>query len=155
MTPVSQMSAGTTPQMDLNELAAKVEALSGPDRGIDALITIAMDPKRQTIVGHKPGRFPREPIYGPITEFVEMAEENGKDAADYLNAPAYTASIDAAMTLVPTDARLIVDSDGCHCRITKRDDAAWHWNGFAALASTMALAITAAALRARAQAASQ
>lgn len=93
---------------DLEELAGRVEGLSGPDRGIDALIMIALNPERQTIIGHKPGQFPREPIYGPITEFVSMAEANGKDAADYLNAPQYTASIDAAMTLVPKGLRLML-----------------------------------------------
>lgn len=69
--------------------------------------------------------------------------------AELLDAPNYCASLDAAMTLVPEGARFVLDSDGCHARISKPSDVDWPWNGFAALAGTPALALVAASLRAR------
>lgn len=89
MTPADEGMAG---------LVGRLEAATGADRELDGWITCALDPTRQTIVGQKPGRFPRDPIYGTITQV--MSEIGGKDGADYISAPPYTASIDAAMTLV-------------------------------------------------------
>lgn len=88
---------------DLIALADRVMKAEGPDRRIDALVFIALNPAKQTIVGQKPGRFPQEAIYGPITELIAMAEgaERADDAAEYLGAPRYTASVDAALMLVP------------------------------------------------------
>lgn len=136
----------------LLELADRVEKATGPDRGLDALITIALNPTRETIVGHKPGRFPREAIYGPITEFIPMAEENGADAASYLNAPAFTSSLDAAMTLVPEDLawKLHVTTQESLAHILPDNE---HYRGPAlafGVGCTPALALTAAALRTRA-----
>lgn len=57
----------------------------------------------------------------------------------------FTASLDAALSLVPKGWQFIIDSDGCHCRMTRRGvDVV----GFAV---SMALALTAAALRAIAE----
>lgn len=132
----------------LIELAERVEKADGPDRGLDALIAIALDPERQVIVDHEPGRFPRKAIYGPVTKLVPMAEANGEDAADYINAPRYTASLDAAMTLVPEGHNWAVehstDGDGAWCYDKNVN------NTGPSLAATPALALTAAALRARA-----
>lgn len=136
--------------MTLIELAERCEKAEGLSFTLDALITIALDPERQTIIGHKPGRFPRDPIYGPITEFIPMAEANGLDAAQYLDAPRYTTSIDAALTLVPED-RFVGALSQCdpggewyariECHSAVYEDAT---------AATPALALSAAALRARA-----
>ena len=105
--------------VDLNELAARVEALSGPCREIDAMIW------RATV---------RDAIHW------------GDDAA-----MRFTASLDAAMSLVPDDAmwRLGHDGEGADpsqflAVIVGMTERWW------ALAATPALALTAAALRARA-----
>jgi hypothetical protein len=94
---------------ELMALADRVEALAGPCRRVDARVYIALNPTEQTIIGHKPGRFPQDPIYGPITEFIDMAEnsKDARDIANFINAPAFTASFDAAMTLVETGQRRI------------------------------------------------
>jgi hypothetical protein len=140
----------------LIELAERCEQAKGQSFTLDALITIAIDPERQTIVGQKPGRFPQDPIYGPITEFIPMAEANGSDAAQYLRAPAYTASVDAALTLVPVfqtedgprPADYILEhvNSGLTigARVGHNDPDRTSWG------ATDALAICAAALRARA-----
>ena len=69
----------------------------------------------------------------------------------HATAHAYTASLDAAMSLVPEGLRVLIDSDGCHCRITdpRGKSDALSWAGVTGFAGTMALAVTAAALRAR------
>lgn len=121
---------------DLNELADRVEQLTGPDRQIDAMIEVANNPANRARVMDIDG-----------TAFI-VEGGNGGDTFDrFRDVPAYTGSIDAAITLVPIGAKALIDSDGAHCRLTRKD---WHWNGFAGLAGSMALAITAAALRAKA-----
>lgn len=63
---------------DLSELAARVEAATGPDRELDARITVALD---------------------GLGEWGEL-RRSGYAIQDF-KAPPYTASLDAAMTLVP------------------------------------------------------
>jgi hypothetical protein len=150
---------------DLLALAERVEKAAGPSFTLDALITIAIDPQRQTVVDQEPGRFPRKAIYGPITEFIPMAEENGKDAAQYLNAPAYTASLDAAITLAPegwlldqvgenwrTGAWIARVAERASPKLIEAFDAGRviGRESEGGEAATPALALTAAALRARA-----
>jgi hypothetical protein len=129
---------------EIAAIVAKIEAATGPDRDIDGWITCAIDPDRQTIVDHVPGQFPQEPIYGPIRCIME--ETGGKDGADYIAAPAYTASIDAAMSLVPDNARLQFQSFG-------GPGPMWlvSPNERYVSAATPALALCAAALRAHLQ----
>ena len=127
-------------------LADRIEAAGRPDRELDALIEIARNPYRQIIIGSKPGRFPQEPIYGPISELIVMADM----IADAINAPAYTASIDAALTLVPDGHAWSVSNAARTPRANVwplsplRDIPPKHTS-----AATPALAICAAALRAR------
>lgn len=65
---------------DLRALASRVEAATGPDRELDECIGMSLGPKRTMRVGHECLGNEREvPIY----------------------CPHYTASLDAAMTLVP------------------------------------------------------
>jgi hypothetical protein len=132
----------------LLDLAERCEAATGPDRDIDGWIAVAVDPDRQTIVGEKPGRFPRDPIYGPASEVMEKI--GGRDGADYLCAPAYTASIDAAMSLVPEGWRFEVTTTGFKPGASIVSPKGTFTNGGGAYAATPALALCAAALRARA-----
>jgi len=81
----------------LRSLADACEALSGPCRETDGWIYAHMTRGEPYIIGNKPGRFPREPIYGERLDVMEALAS--ADAADYINAPPYTASIDSAMSL--------------------------------------------------------
>lgn len=143
--------------MTLDDLIARVEAAEGPDRRLDVLIHITCNPAEQTIVGHVPGPFPRKAIYGPITELIEMAEHGPypNDAADYIGAPRYTASLDNALLLVP-DQATYVNIETCarhtpnqHCRaeVSWLDEQETE-SRFSGYAATPALALTAACLRA-------
>jgi hypothetical protein len=76
---------------ELLALAARVEALSGPDRDLDAEIAVAVSgdagawvvrPSPQSVFAHLPGWY-------------RTSDDKSHQA------PAYTASLDAAMTLVP------------------------------------------------------
>lgn len=135
---------------DINKLAERCEAATGPDRVIDGLVHVAANPDTPWIIGHEPGRFPRKAIYGTLSDFRDaLLGENGADFADAINAPAYTASIDAAMTLVPEGVNigLHIDHNGCDCAWSSR---AIGWQPRVVPGNTPALALCAAALRARA-----
>lgn len=110
---------------DLNDLADRVEAASGADRELDRTI--------KEFVGHAwdyAAEWPRDgqPIAFP-----------------------YTASIDAAITLVPEGYKwkiMCSDFDGYLCEIWTDGTPEYE---HVSRAATPALALTAAALRARAQ----
>ena len=110
----------------LLELAERVEGLPGPDRGADLAIQMMVDPEYATI----------EPeVAGFLTR--------------YGGHPAYTASLDAAMTLLLDRDRNGWHAGGHHkgggcAYILRRPDPIY------VVAATPALALTAAALRARA-----
>jgi len=125
---------------DLVELAKRVEALDGPCRETDTLIAVAI-------------RFAFEDIpdvtlsadeYG--ADWTVLATIGGKKHTRFA-APRYTASLDAAMTLVP---------EGYKWGAGNRDGTgtAWAWTGVTydasaiSNAATPALVLTAAALRA-------
>jgi hypothetical protein len=118
----------------LLDLASRCEAATGPDREIDCLIhewrfTELTPAMRGMYYGEPTGEYFRD---GGETTF---------------RAPAYTASLDAAMSLVPEGwARWIYDADEwrCICRLEDDND-----REVGANAATWPLAITAAALRAR------
>jgi hypothetical protein len=139
--------------MDLLELAERVERASGADRDIDGWIAVALDPERQTVVGQEPGRFPRKAIYGPIAQVMEVI--GGKEGADYIGASLFTASLDAAMTLIPEGM-----GQGCFFLQRSRSFACiadvWtnaEFNRYEkGKGATPALALCAAALKAQARA---
>lgn len=130
--------------MSAADLAERVEAASGPDRGLDWEIFCI----------HQPNRLP---YYERSLETARSAAEaNGiwsvrADAIIQhergLMCPRYTASIDAAMTLVPDDLPIAFMSveDVFHAGLGNDDsgNAIWY-----AVAATPALALCAAALRA-------
>jgi hypothetical protein len=117
---------------DLEQLALRCEGASGPDRELDALIFASTLDLTNT----------------RIASIEDWAAEavRGK-----WNWPRYTASIDAAMTLVPEGWVTFLASEDRHSRRWK-----WHLRcaGVNAEARSVppALALTAAALRARARA---
>ena len=98
---------------DVLDLAVRCEAATGPDRELDGLIHAALNPEMTIVVDHEPGRFPQKAIFGVPGDLIR----SGFDLvalADYISAPPYTASIDAAMGLyvrvpdrIPSDPRKV------------------------------------------------
>ncbi|MEW6627614.1 MAG: hypothetical protein AB1431_12595 [Pseudomonadota bacterium] len=139
--------------MTLSELADAVEGLSGPDREMDAAIFRA-------IGAPLPDEFAGKKIALTFDEarhafFMDV----GSDMVVRYEPPAYTASIDAAMTLVPegigeTPLSVMLqrtwEGIGKVRLLDSLGGQVWDGN-----ASTPALALTAAALRARAALASE
>jgi hypothetical protein len=135
---------------ELLELAERCEAATGPDRELDGLIEVARDPMREVILYNEPGPFPQKAVRGPIKDLLLT----GEDLAYYIFAPRYTASLDAAMTLVPSGWAKSLEEITC-------DDAsliaqATVWQGDrpkeagAENSVSLALALCAAALRTQA-----
>lgn len=112
-------------KQDLIALAERVEKAEGPDRGLDALIKEA------------------------VGDAWDYAADWGSRENYAPVAKAYSASLDAAMTLVPEGHVWTLYSDGCAGVAPRRDDDdladASTW------AATPALALCSAALRARAR----
>jgi hypothetical protein len=133
------------------DLAARCEAASGPDRELDAAIAIEIfdggaahldDPRdvtraRKVLISHgaQPGDF----------------EVVGFSGVSLRTAPAYTASLDAAMTLMPKDWAIDCLKEGevgsWYVNMRPRD---WVSEWRFSKAATPALVLCAAALRARA-----
>lgn len=138
--------------MSLIELAERVEKASGPDRELDGWIWAHLKAGEPYIIGNEPGRFPRQPIYGERADV--MRNVGGMDGADYIGAPKFTASLDAAMMLVPEGASWQL-GDGfsfAWAIVTLPNENPIIEPGeMTAKAATPALALVAAALRARAQ----
>lgn len=125
-------------------LAERVEAASGPDRELDCRIAAAA---HQSMAGefHVVGA----PTYEPERYF---SRQEGIDWIGYdllNNAPAYTASLDAAMTLVPKGLTWDLSTDfvPCHAGIYNGRDDDEGLPAFSGDAATPALALCAAALR--------
>jgi len=127
---------------ELLELALRCERARGPDAELSAAIALVIhrDWLRE-VPGNK-----------PLNCRVRNASGSPVYIGGMTDAMHYTASLDAAVKLAPEGLRVLIDSYGCHCRITDPHDTTTYmpWNGFGSLAATMPLAITAAALRARA-----
>lgn len=88
----TQMSA------ELNELAARVEALSGPDRRVDAAIALACVPEFVGWIEHLANNGNQWGEIAPSREaFDEWLIHDGEPCL--VGSLAYTASLDAAMTL--------------------------------------------------------
>jgi len=127
-------------EIDLEALARKVEALEGPCRETDVLIALATDwghPASPCTLRHL-----HVALGATVAELVKDAESPQMITSQL---PRYTASIDAAMSLVPDQAWWWVEAQPLV-----------HGQFFAGCADervakgkTPALALTAAALRAR------
>lgn len=139
----------------LLELVERVEKLDGPSRHIDTQIEILLDPGAQHIIGHEEGPFPRKPIYGPRSSFWEWACDDSMEPPAFGGISTYTDSLDAATSLVPEGWVLGIQQN-CHtaggwcAKLTRTDGGNVQLDFAQAFASTPALALTAAALRARA-----
>lgn len=129
---------------DLMELASRVEAGEGPDRELDVRISLALsgipysdsDVIDMLAIRDEPTGYG---VYRPADEYV----------------PAYTASLDAAMTLIGSDVYWRLGNDGegpdvsaFKATVTSGEGPTLTFHD--AVAATPALALTAAALRARA-----
>jgi hypothetical protein len=124
-----------------SELAAKCEQATGPDRELDGLIEVARDPAREIILYNEPGRFPQKAVMGPVSELVIT----GRDLADYIGAPTYTASLDAAMTLAPRGRAALALQQGMDACLTATHHRADDFT------QRLPACVSAAALRARAK----
>jgi hypothetical protein len=114
---------------ELLALAERVEALAGPDRGVDARICIALGLSKDNVMVGEDGWC-----------------INSDTNPNPYRSPIYTASLDAAMSLVPEGAQWGCDSMGGAAVFLKDCKLFLSRN-----AATPALALTAAALRALAE----
>lgn len=132
----------TTP--DLDNLIARLEKATGPDRELDSLIARSLE-KFPTIPFK--GDAPFERLAGMYWVVGTKDTPNGPVEEKWSkNPPPYTASLDAALTLVPKDfflRKLAQFEDGWHCTIIRGAKS------FDAKAKTGSGAISAAALKAR------
>jgi hypothetical protein len=134
----------------MNELADRIEALTGPDREADAAIAVAM--RNGLPLGSEWAlKFPKwevEPGSKGVVRIIGNVNGNCDDISGRFTAPRYTSSIDAAMTLVPKGWSWSVgfDEHGNRAII----GAFGNMETIASKAANPALAICAAALRARA-----
>lgn len=124
---------------NLLELAERCEWAEGPDRELDALIAANLR------VGTEHGwAFKNYPQW--------IGRADGRvhldDGGPSFSAPAYTASLDAAMTLVPTDHPkwAVTGRNSATCGPKHGEGGPLEWT----FAATPALALCAAALKARA-----
>jgi hypothetical protein len=125
---------------DLLALAERVEAASGPDRDLDTEILWHVDRRRFTCgYWNAASGLPRE------LEVMPSPKGGLGWIGAQCSAPAYTTSIDAAMTLVPEGYDWIIGHTNGGLTIHAEVGDRQQW-----FANTPALALTAAALRARA-----
>lgn len=129
---------------DLINLAERVEALTGPDREVDAEIALTL-----SIVRERDGDL----FYGHRNYSVMVIERHYDDReGDAPELPHYTTSIDAAMTLVPEGCLWTMDSFNgpkWSAGVWRVPGRGWVYLSKNLRAATPALALTAAALRAR------
>jgi hypothetical protein len=122
---------------DLLELAARCEKATGPDRELDQTIARCVNWCPSNV---NPEAWARNEDLKPRLWF-----------SDAFGMPAYTASLDAAMTLVTEGHKLLLaqnlKDDRWHATVSHLDKSWFHCTREAA---TPALALCAAALRARA-----
>lgn len=140
--------ASSMTRADLIALAARAEQAQGPDRALDADITLAVNPEL--------GAAPWERITYPSGGASVFADRSDPDNLNVVSPPRFTASLDAALTLVPEGWTFTVHSGDdrgppvAYC-VPNMGRLPWpHWVDDIN-AATPALALCAAALRARAE----
>lgn len=127
----------------LLELAERCEAATGPDREIDAQIIVTLE--------HPEYRYPDEVLNRKPSSWDEAAGRFRHDGfGGSIPWPAYTASIDAALTLVPSGHLWQVNQWETGADAHMAPTRPIYSPQPKAKAATPALAICAAALRARA-----
>jgi hypothetical protein len=133
---------------DLLKLAERVEALTGPDREVDADILQATNPKEWAKL--------RLEASQPCGALEDMIEEGVRSYVKYRSEYWFTASLDAAMSLVPQNLgvswRLTDGMGGPTAEVWAFDlddpDCPELYHVWGGCTATPALALTAAALRA-------
>ena len=122
----------------MTDLADKIEAAGGASRELDAYIAVVM--------GAWPNTLEAEHSVTDEDEWSIVEREPDGHKVDRFAPPHYTASLDAAMTLVPEGESyaLMTIKDVVHVGIGDTEGKA----DFYAVAATPALALCAAALRA-------
>jgi hypothetical protein len=140
--------------MTLLELAERCEKATGPDRELDAMLAVAVDFVAEN--SNPPSARSLHSDYGGSNSYADIG-------AHWPRLPRYTASLDAAMTLVPDGCLATVrqlwdgpERHGYAIVSTYSDDAEecdgkFHLDDYTGLAATPALALCAAALKARAE----
>lgn len=123
----------------MTDLIARIESADGPDRELDAeLMAISHDWKIRALTKGSTYR-----------DWCWVNRETGKWVTTSRQGYEYTASIDAALTLVPDDLAWHISGGerrGGYVSIESGDDRVPEFKG---LAATPALALAAAALKAR------
>lgn len=121
---------------NLQRLIERLEAATGPDRVLDMDIEEAALPELR----RKPWR----------RDLGRFWDDSDRDGLHYVEASRYTASIDAALTLVPEGSEW-TRHRGANDRMTMQIDGPSHF-GVHGQGATPAIALCIAALRARAAA---
>lgn len=152
---------------DLLKLAERREAADGPDRWLDGDIWIALglapaENESGGVWGFERARYNDDGGEWRASEFNQPAPDKVR------RAPAYSASLDAAMTLVPEGWRIAQLEENWRsglwdCRVSRRPSAALirafdegrviGYDSDEAQGEAAALALTAASLKARARSA--
>ncbi len=126
---------------DLRALALRVEQATGADRILDAEIVWRTTPG---VVGIERG-----PLDDDDSDYLFEWWPRRPWSASWLTVPAFTASLDAAASLVPEGWKYLAGRDdfpAAYAQMWRNAE-----DGFAVNAATPALALTAAALRALAE----
>lgn len=142
---------------DLEELAARVEALEGPDREVDARIWCSVSPPVESYtvdnwMRNDPRPANQDVVGLTLSDWLDRWPDDAAKMADSYGVPKFTSSVDAAMSLVPEghvwDAGTWrFTNSPAFANVGQRDrDSDYDSEAFAA---TPALALTAASLRAR------
>lgn len=127
---------------ELEALVERVEKAMGPDRELDASICDE--------IGWWPKGYDRIDVYSPHRRWCDWKGGAGNKLSDHIDAPAFTASIDVAMSLIPDGLFPTIDfvTKRCWIRDAKGYDVL-HGPAFG-FAQTVPLSLVAAALKARA-----
>lgn len=132
---------------ELIALAKRVEALAGPDLGLDAEIVCALDLKPQWLSSQEGRLWVDRSGARPVVRFTYGAARKSRGDPPIDDVLHYTGSMDAAMTLVPSAWQwAVTDYQGCAPATAILGDKLIIRN-----AATPALALCAASLRARAE----
>ena len=133
--------------MTLLALADRVEGLTGGDREVDFLIAEALSADKDHWLGCRV----RQDRWFHMSDW---KVEHPIPVRWEWSQPLYTASLDAAMSLVPDDFNFSVDRIGSECGAVVNRTPFTKTAAISNRCATPALALTAACLRARASASS-
>lgn len=137
--------------MSLETLADRIEGLTGPDREVDAEIVVALDIRPAWCVGYGRGIYVAKEASGEIVVRINTTGKKSMGHPNIGDFPHFTASLDAAMTLMPAGFDFMLDNfDGARAgfRCSAGVFVSGDWCDCKG-ATTPALALCAAALRAR------